>query len=239
MYRLKRLLRRFTGAGQPARSTTGIMALRDRFQDIRHLLQTAKPVIVDGGASTGTVTDIFLRQYAHPTIHTFEPRLDAAQRMQAKYKDCPNVTVHACALGAADGTLTFQVVGHATSSSFFRPSTINQHYHPGAMGVVHSIDVPVVRLDSVLQGTIDLIKLDLQGYELEALKGCGDLLRQTRCIITEIEFVPLYEGQPLFGDVDVFLREKGFRLFNLYELWTQPDGQLTSGDALYLSIRHF
>jgi hypothetical protein len=58
-------------------------------------------------------------------------------------------------------------------------------------------------------------------------------------ITTEVEFVPLYEGQPLFGDIDVFLRQHGFKLLNLYDLWTQEDGQLTAGDAVYLNTRYF
>ena len=58
-------------------------------------------------------------------------------------------------------------------------------------------------------------------------------------ITTEIEFVSLYDGQPLFGDIDVFLRAHGFRLLNLYELYTHPDGKLTAGDAIYLNNNYF
>jgi hypothetical protein len=97
----------------------------------------------------------------------------------------------------------------------------------------------MVRLDSVFDQEIDILKLDLQGYELEALRGATTLLPRVKTITVEVEFVPLYNGQPLFGDVDVCLRQAGFRLLNLYELWTQPDGQLTAGDAVYLNTRYF
>lgn len=79
------------------------------------------------------------------------------------------------------------------------------------------------------------MKLDLQGYELEALKGCGKLLLHCRAIITEVEFIPLYEGAALFSDLNLFLRKNNFRLYNLYNLYSEPDGQLSSGDAVYLS----
>jgi FkbM family methyltransferase len=240
MYRLRRFWRQLRQPlPTPPRPTTGVMALRDRYVDVRQLLKTDSPVIVDGGANTGTVTDTFLQQYASPTIHAFEPRPDAAQVMQAKYAHQPHVHVHGCALGSANSTLSFNVVGHETSSSFFQPSSINHQYHPGEMLVENTIEVPVKRLDSVLDSDIDLMKLDLQGYELEALKGCGALLPRIKAITTEVEFVPLYEGQPLFGDIDIFLRQHGFKLLNLYDLWTQEDGQLTAGDAVYLNTRYF
>lgn len=238
MYRIKRFLRQFQQTSQVPRPTTGIMALRDRYSDLRDLLKTDSPIIVDGGANIGTVTDLFLQQYANPTIHAFEPRPDAAQVMQSKYENLSNVHVHMCALGSEDATLSFNVVGHETSSSLLNPSPINQHYHPDIMTVTQTIDVPVKRLDAILNIDIDLLKLDLQGYELEALKGCGDLLQRIKTITTEVEFVPLYDNQPLFADIDVFLRSQGFKLFNLYELWTQDDGQLTAGDAVYLNTRH-
>ncbi len=49
----------------------------------------------------------------------------------------------------------------------------------------------------------------------------------------------IYENQALFGDIDTFLTRAGFRLLNLYELYTQPDGQISSGDAVYLNTRNF
>ena len=48
-------------------------------------------------------------------------------------------------------------------------------------------------------------------------------------------------GETCIGDchADVFLRQHGFKLLNLYDLWTQEDGQLTAGDAVYLNTRYF
>lgn len=109
------------------------------------------------------------------------------------------------------------------------------------MDIRQVVEVLQVRLEDVMQGNneIDLLKLDLQGYELEALKGCGRLLERIKIITIEIEFVALYDGQPLFGDIDVFLRAHEFRMLNLYELYTQPDGQLTAGDAVYLNSKYY
>lgn len=63
---------------------------------------------------------------------------------------------------------------------------------------------------------VDFIKLDTQGSELQILEGAiGTVSDSVLGIEVEVEFLPLYKGQPLFCDVDQFLREKGFELFDL------------------------
>lgn len=219
----------------------GRMAARDRFADIKNRLATESPTIIDGGANNGSTTEFFLQQYKSPVIHAFEPIPELVGELKQKFAGRSNVTVHGAALGAEAKTVSFNVVNNLVSSSVLNPSALNKGIHGEKMDIRQVMEVPQVRLEDVLKDCreIDLLKLDLQGYEMEALKGCGRLLERTRIITTEIEFVALYDVQPLFGDIDVFLRSHGFRLLNLYELYTHPDGQLTAGDAVYLNGRYF
>ena len=223
----------------PARSH-GQMAVRDRFADIKAKL-TESPVIVDGGANVGEMTAKFLSQYRSPVIHAFEPIPELVSQLRTRFTGRSNVTIHSVAMGAEAKTVSFNVLNSMGSSSVFNPSAIVKSYHGEKMDIHQVVEVQQVRLEDVMGANceVDLLKLDLQGYELEALKGCGKLLERIKIITTEIEFVPLYEGQPLFGDIDVYLRAHGFRLLNLYELYTHPDGQLTAGDAVYLNSKYF
>jgi FkbM family methyltransferase len=219
----------------------GRMAVRDRYADIKTRLVTESPTIIDGGANNGSTTDLFLQHYRSPMIHAFEPIPELVGVLKRKFTDRRNVTVHGAAIGAEAKIVSFNVVNNLVSSSVLNPSVLNKEIHGEKMEIRQVVKVPQVRLEDMMQGSheIDLLKLDLQGYELEALKGCGVLLERIKIISTEIEFVSLYDGQPLFGDVDVFLRANGFRLLNLYELYTHPDGQLTAGDAVYLNSKYF
>jgi hypothetical protein len=65
---------------------------------------------------------------------------------------------------------------------------------------------------------IDVLKLDTQGSELGVLRGARRRLRTARALEVEVEFNPIYQGQPLFGDVDRFLRRRGFLLWRLGNL---------------------
>ena len=56
---------------------------------------------------------------------------------------------------------------------------------------------------------VDFIKIDVQGAELDVFAGGVATLRDVVCIVSEVEFVPLYVDQPLFGDVCRFLTEHG------------------------------
>ena len=73
------------------------------------------------------------------------------------------------------------------------------------------IKIPTVRLDDVHQITdLDYLKIDIQGGELEVFRNGVKKLRDCLVIQTEVEFLPMYEGQPLFSEVESFLRTLGF-----------------------------
>jgi FkbM family methyltransferase len=75
-----------------------------------------------------------------------------------------------------------------------------------------TIQVETVRLDDLaFLADIDFIKIDVQGSELQVFENAVNLLSDVFLIQTEVEFVELYKNQPLFADVDRFLRSQGFQ----------------------------
>src|SRR5690606_23392095 len=97
--------------------------------------------------------------------------------------------------------------------------------------------VTVARGDDVL-GAFDLpcplmVKLDVQGFELSALRGMPSLLGRADFVYAEVSFVELYAGQPLADAVIAHLRERGFHLAGIHNLTTGPDGASIQADALF------
>ena len=89
---------------------------------------------------------------------------------------------------------------------------------------------------------VDFIKIDTQGYELPILRGYANNFDSVIGLEIEVEFEPMYEGQPLFSDVDNFVKDKGFSLVDLKRYyWKRQNnvntgnskGQMIFGDALY------
>src|SRR5690606_27391001 len=97
--------------------------------------------------------------------------------------------------------------------------------------------VPVARLDTVLAAEpVEqpvLLKLDLQGYELEALHGATDTLQHTDYVLLEAAFKPVYEGEPLFGELYDFMRAQGFHFLRPLDFLRDARGVIVQMDALF------
>jgi hypothetical protein len=96
------------------------------------------------------------------------------------------------------------------------------------------IEVRQSRIDTLVE-EVDIIKLDIEGYELNALQGATNILDCCDCIIAEVGFVPLRSNQPLFGDVDIFMQDNGFQLYDFDTLRRGTDGQLLATHAIWFS----
>lgn len=146
--------------------------------------------------------------------------------------------------------LTLYVSRDPGKSSVFRPrmESVRAFPLPERFETVSEVQIPrerVQTLDAVLEANgisaPDFIKLDTQGSELAILRGATASLDGAVGLKTEVEFVELYEDQPLFAEVDAFARAAGFELVDLRRVhWRRAGysdfpgkGQLVFGDALY------
>ena len=143
----------------------------------------------------------------------FEPQQAECQKLNALAMPGRCYLPYAVANGERR---TLYVTNTGMTSSLLRPNLkIVQQFNNLAelMQVVATPLVDTVRLDDVAeiraQGC-DLLKLDTQGSEAEILAHAQETLKHCLIIQTEVEFVPLYEDQPLFAEVDQLLRRHGF-----------------------------
>ena len=101
-------------------------------------------------------------------------------------------------------------------SSLYMPNEkLISLYHKLEVSRLKSVKtVDTVSLDQFIStnniGSVDFIKIDIQGAELDVFTGGRNTLRDVVGIVTEVEFITLYLGQPLFGDVCAFLTGQGF-----------------------------
>jgi FkbM family methyltransferase len=155
-------------------------------------------------------------------VYAFDADPAECARLQATAP--PEVTYVPSALWEHDGTARLHVAREPGCSSLFPPDRWTLERFPGLdlMQQVDEQEIAVRTLDGWARESgvtrADVIKLDAQGAELGILRGATELLRSVRTIETEVMFNPLYEGQPLFGDIDAFLRAHGFRLWRLKHL---------------------
>ena len=214
---------------------------------IKDLGVSKNPVhLIDVGASGGIHERWFpLRDVL--VVIGFEPD----EREFHKLKPSKNEVWYNTALYADNTEHNLYVTRWQTNTSLLKPNypIIERFCYPNGndFEIVKTLKIKCRKLDDVLDEKglqLDAIKLDTQGSELFILQGAARYLQD--CVFaveSEVEFIKLYEDQPLFRDVDFFMQSKGFQLIDCGNLTYikgantagigGEKGQLTSADALY------
>ncbi len=219
-----------------------LVPFQDPFRDMIRLLGVEETrLIIDGGAYHGDLALQFKRLFPGARVFAFEPCAKSYEVLMARTKGVANISSCRLALSSTNGTRTFHTTTYGQTSSLMPPGDAGKKYFPDRMITSGTETVEVVTLDDWTErehiSKIDLIKLDLEGHELEALRGCEkSVLPCTRSVYTEIRFVEIHRQCCEFTDLAQYLDAQGFALYNLYHLGSDPkDGQLLWGDALFVN----
>lgn len=175
--------------------------------EVRELLGTERPLVLDIGANFGQTTLDLLLAIPGATVHAFEPDPRAAAKFR-RYIEHPRVHLHECAVGARNGTVLFnqssglehpqtRPEGWDQSGSIRRPYK-HLNFHP-EVRFEKMIEVPIVTLDAWADmhgiNHVDFIWADVQGAESDLVQGASRILGSTRYFYTEYSNVEMYEGQ--------------------------------------------
>lgn len=144
-------------------------------------------------------------------ITGFEPVEEECRKLNSGNGSIHTWLPYAVGNGA---TGTFRQCSFPATSSLFEPNRalIDRFQNLGEFTrVVREFPIETHRLDDIpgLEA-VDYIKLDVQGAECDVIEGAARTLASTLVVQTEVEFVPMYIGQPLFAEVDQALRRNGF-----------------------------
>lgn len=188
--------------------------------------------VIDAGANKGQFTAYAQWRWPTARIVCFEP-LDKPRATLAAIAS-EQTEIHACALGVETGKASMHVASRTDSSSLLplaeRQKTIFK------MDKVADLMVPVRRLDQCVAADLSrpsLLKLDVQGFELEVLKGSSELLPAIDVVYVEVSWIELYRGQALHDEVDALLADTGFERFECYNIFAH-EGRTVQADSLYL-----
>lgn len=225
-HRLQALLQHVNAASPSRKFSTST------WQDDCRKYVPAADVILDCGANAGQMAKGFRKTYPRATIYCFEPVRALQDELVACCKEVGAVVIPK-GVGDFNGQARISLTNSREAHSLF-------DHLPGNpcekwTQVVGHEEITVCTLDTWCHQTgiemrrIDLIKLDIQGAELQALYGARRLLQHVRLILLEVSFVPIYKDAPLYSEVDAFLRESGFDQVALYP----SDQPHNWGDALY------
>lgn len=231
--RLKKL---FLGKDQ------NLISLDEPYRTIGRLLEGI-PVrgILDAGASNGHIARRLLGLFPSATAYAFEPNPAYQPVLDELAARDPRIRPQYMALSDHEGAENLFITESAGNTSLLAPNQTLRQLSPDGSKVRSVTPVEVLSLDAWAQKnrieSIELMKFDIQGGELKAMYGAARMLQtHTRLVYTEIWFNPSYNDSPIFSDIDLFLRDVGFLLHDLYGPKYGPGRRLLWANALYTRL---
>ena len=172
----------------------------------------------------------------------FEPDERSISNIQNKSNNFLSYSILPHAISDQRGDIEFNLTRVPEKSSTYEPNDKVLKKFPDfqRFELTEKIKLSSVPMDEILEDEVDFIKIDIQGGELNVLKGADTTLERTLGLELEVEFIDMYKSQPLFGDLCELLSKKGFEFIDFLNLcrWEREDldglGQCIWGDALFL-----
>lgn len=169
--------------------------------------------LIDIGSNKGQFSLLVRKYFPDIKIHSFEPQLNELN-IQKKILGKKNIDYYNFGLGSEEKVLNFYITKRGDSSSFLKPNLEiikNKIYDTNKI-----LGINVKKLDCVMSSNDivrpSILKLDVQGYELEVLKGASNILKYVDYIITEVSFVEIYNNQVSAKDLNNFMIANKFKL---------------------------
>ena len=181
-------------------------------------LKTKKLVIFDVGANRGQSIIRFRKIFSQAYMHCFEPIPENYRHIQKNYKNNKTI-INNCAIGEKNGIKKFFINESSGTSSFF-PINKNSNWAKKKKSnrTVRNENVRVITLDSYVKKNkikkIDILKIDVQGFEDKVLNGSKNLLKKNliKTLEIEINFSDHYSKKLSFYDIEKYLTKNGYEL---------------------------
>jgi FkbM family methyltransferase len=176
-------------------------------------------LVLDVGANEGQFIKTSLALMPKVPVYAFEPNPNLVQKLQKSHKDTEKVKIFPVALGSKPGTLPLNISNFSPASSFLNPSSQVISEFPETK-IENTIEVKVERLDTLIQNTnikqdSCLLKIDVQGFELEVLKGATTTFALIDVIVCEVNLAHLYDGQSTLESLVSFLKQYNYQLVDI------------------------
>ncbi len=224
---------------------------RQRMKILKGALQPLRPIrIADIGARATKTAPPYQPLLYHDMaeVYGFEPEPQAFAALAASAG--PNEHYIQATIGAP-GPATFYAHHIGSISSIFKLSAAAAKF----LGKQFWVNRPITEMPVTLRALdqidevppLDILKMDVQGAELDVMKGGRAKLASAVAVIAEVRFYRMYEGEPMWADFDAEMRAQGFELHRFQfqksvllpssqrkKMHKRAGSQLLDGDAVYL-----
>jgi len=223
---VKRILR-----GQPRSIAAATLV-----EGLRRELDFSPSLVIDGGANIGQFARAVSDVFPDAEIHSFEPVSDVFAELEENLGRTKGVRLNRKGLGSEPRRTMIHVNAHRHSSSILDTMDSGGAKY-GDLRTERDEEIEVTTLDVYLADVEKrgpwLLKLDVQGYEYEVLRGAEASLPEFDAVLLEVGVRPTYAGELLLPDVLEFMRGKGFELDGVLDIGRDDERRIVQMDALF------
>lgn len=166
--------------------------------------------VLDIGSSKGQFVLLVEKINPNKIIHSFDPITENIKKQKKFFKNRKNIFFHNYALGNNSVNQDFFITNRNDSSSFLKVKKSNNNDYK----ILEKRTVPIKKLDQLYSNLKIakpiLVKIDVQGFELNVLKGFEKYLNNVKYLIIEVSDQELYKGQPLSKNLINYLNQRNF-----------------------------
>jgi len=193
-------------------------------------------IIADVGGLIGKTAIMYSENFPQTDIYLYEPISQNFNEIKKNTASFKNIKPFKKALGNTIGKSVINVAERVSSSSLLELNAkTSPEVFAGFMEKKSSEEIEISTLDHEIpkDKNILILKLDVQGFELEVLKGGILTLKRTAIVVLETGTHNAYVGSPEYHDIDEFLRHHGFIIYDILPS-TKNKGHLVEWDSIYI-----
>jgi len=197
--------------------------------------------VFDIGGNIGQSIDKYLKSFPHCRIYSFEPHPLTFETLKERFTAVDGVYCEQLALGMQPGKASFCATKCAEASSLLPPEKFVMELSPNRNYDYTQIEVKIDTIDRVAKrfgvNSIDVLKIDVQGAELDVLRGAEALLceKKIEVIFSESLIAEHYSGQSEFSDLWIYLRSFGYVMWDFFPFLHTKNGRLWAANAIFIS----
>ncbi len=212
--------------------------------------------LFDVGANVGQTVEFFTNRFRDSEIHAFEPSGAAFESLFALYSSRRNIHLNKIALGKERSEMELNCYSYSAYNSFYAidPNSfiVKNKVYKKTQECASELESPkkeIVAIDTLDNycsqnniGKIDILKIDVQGFESEVLFGASKMLTDSLIdmLIIEITFDDYYKHSTSFYDIESILLKKDYMLWDISHIYKDiKRGRTCWVDAVYVSRKKF
>ena len=215
----------------------------------KYLITKSDPVILDVGAHNGSSVKRYKKLFKEPEIHCFEPISDDLNTIKNNYPNDQKLILNNVGVGDERGYLKFNINAKRNTSSFKKliPNTTWIKKRSKTFNVdddkfsIKEQNTKIITLDDYVNEknltSIDILKIDTQGFEDKVLLGAQNLLKNNRIKLIQLEliFSEIYENPLNIYDVEKTLIPNNYKLFGISNGGSLISHYIFQSDLIYIS----